>query len=73
MVQYQNQDPNMDGYGHSDVEYYPDAHHSHQHQQNGHGGQYIDGFTCLRCGEGFTVDEQIVNSGGQVWHSECFV
>lgn len=68
---YQN---NMDGYGgHSDVEFFPDQQHSRLQQQNGHGENYIEGFSCLRCGEGFTVDEQIVNSGGQVWHAECFV
>lgn len=33
----------------------------------------IGDLSCLRCGEGFGQDEQIVNSGGQVWHGECFV
>lgn len=33
----------------------------------------VDNFVCLRCGEGFGPTEQIVNSGGQVWHGECFV
>lgn len=28
---------------------------------------------CFRCGEGFQVNEQIVNSGGEIWHQECFV
>lgn len=28
---------------------------------------------CSRCGEGFEENEQIVNSGGEVWHQSCFV
>lgn len=33
----------------------------------------IDSLTCVRCGDGFGQNEQIVNSGGAVWHAECFV
>ncbi|KAL3072653.1 hypothetical protein niasHS_017627 [Heterodera schachtii] len=33
----------------------------------------LDDLICVRCNEGFTLNEQIVNSGGQVWHAECFV
>ncbi|XP_014662503.1 PREDICTED: LIM and senescent cell antigen-like-containing domain protein 1 [Priapulus caudatus] len=29
--------------------------------------------SCSRCGEGFGVKEPIVNSGGEVWHTKCFV
>ncbi|XP_076435650.1 LIM and senescent cell antigen-like-containing domain protein 1 [Babylonia areolata] len=28
---------------------------------------------CRRCGEGFSIQEQIVNSNGEVWHPACFV
>ncbi|KHJ98778.1 LIM domain protein, partial [Oesophagostomum dentatum] len=27
----------------------------------------------FRCNDGFSLQDQIVNSSGQVWHSECFV
>lgn len=33
----------------------------------------LEDLTCVRCGDGFNLNEQIVNSGGQVWHAECFV
>jgi len=33
----------------------------------------LEDLVCVRCNEGFELNEQIVNSGGQVWHSECFV
>ncbi|GFR86260.1 LIM and senescent cell antigen-like-containing domain protein 1 [Elysia marginata] len=28
---------------------------------------------CERCGEGFSMDEEIINCNGKVWHKECFV
>ncbi|XP_046381595.1 LIM and senescent cell antigen-like-containing domain protein 1 isoform X3 [Haliotis rufescens] len=28
---------------------------------------------CRRCGDGFSATEQIVNSNGEVWHTQCFV
>ncbi|CAG2235480.1 LIMS1_2 [Mytilus edulis] len=28
---------------------------------------------CYRCNEGFTPQEQIVNSNGEIWHTQCFV
>ncbi|XP_014661856.1 PREDICTED: LIM and senescent cell antigen-like-containing domain protein 1 [Priapulus caudatus] len=28
---------------------------------------------CARCSEGFGAHEQMVNSGGEVWHTKCFV
>lgn len=33
----------------------------------------LEDLACVRCGDGFGLNEQIVNSGGQVWHAECFV
>jgi hypothetical protein len=33
----------------------------------------LSGATCSRCNRGFGKDEEIVNSGGEVWHTECFV
>jgi len=29
--------------------------------------------SCVRCGDGFMVNEPIINSGGEVWHQHCFV
>ncbi|XP_055588337.1 LIM and senescent cell antigen-like-containing domain protein 1 isoform X2 [Uranotaenia lowii] len=29
--------------------------------------------TCTRCDEGFEPHERIVNSNGQLWHTQCFV
>lgn len=29
--------------------------------------------SCYLCGEPFSVNENMVNSGGQVWHQKCFV
>jgi hypothetical protein len=40
---------------------------------NGDLSSGIENLLCFRCNEGFEVSEQIVNSAGQVWHSECFV
>lgn len=45
-------------------------------QVNGGGGDLsarLEDLLCVRCNEGFELNEQIVNSGGQVWHAECFV
>lgn len=28
---------------------------------------------CRRCDEGFEPTEKIVNSGGDLWHTQCFV
>lgn len=28
---------------------------------------------CFRCNEGFNPQEQIVNSNGEIWHTQCFV
>ena len=28
---------------------------------------------CFRCGQGFAKDEEIVNSNGEIWHTQCFV
>ena len=33
----------------------------------------LDDFVCVRCSDGFAQNETVVNSGGQVWHAECFV
>jgi hypothetical protein len=33
----------------------------------------LDDFVCVRCNDGFAQNETVVNSGGQVWHAECFV
>lgn len=33
----------------------------------------LEDLVCVRCNDGFELNEQIVNSGGQVWHAECFV
>lgn len=43
--------------------------------QNGGGGGagLFDNVQCFRCAEPFEVEEQIVNSGGEVWHQDCFV
>ncbi|CEF62538.1 AT21926p [Strongyloides ratti] len=45
------------------------------HEQNNMDelGARFDNLFCVRCQDGFELNEQIVNSGGQVWHSECFV
>ena len=29
--------------------------------------------SCALCGDLFSVNENMVNSGGQVWHQKCFV
>ena len=42
-------------------------------KMNSGGNGLIGNVLCFRCGEGFEVNEQIVNSGGEVWHQECFV
>ncbi len=61
--------------------------HQSYHQYDGTTTQQADGdlvaqfdgetkledLTCVRCADGFGLNEQIVNSGGQVWHAECFV
>lgn len=62
----------------NDLDFFNEASHpqhsgQQHHQQNGNSQQYVDGYACERCTEGFGLDEQIVNSGGQVWHAECFV
>ena len=31
------------------------------------------GMVCTLCQEAFGRDENILNSGGQVWHEACFV
>lgn len=36
-------------------------------------GTRLEDLSCVRCNDGFNLNEQIVNSGGQVWHAECFV
>jgi len=33
----------------------------------------MNGAVCSRCRKGFTKDEEIVNSGGEIWHTQCFV
>ncbi|KAG0724290.1 LIM domain-containing protein unc-97 [Chionoecetes opilio] len=33
----------------------------------------LDAMACNRCGEGFEPQEKIVNSNGQLWHTQCFV
>jgi len=63
-------------------------HHYHQHEYDGSrqdgavdedlvqrfgGGAKLEDLACVRCGDGFGLNEQIVNSAGQVWHAECFV
>lgn len=40
---------------------------------NGDLSARLEDLLCVRCNEGFELNEQIVNSGGQVWHAECFV
>ncbi|VDN25192.1 unnamed protein product [Gongylonema pulchrum] len=40
---------------------------------NGDLSSGFDNLTCVRCHDGFDLNEQIVNSSGQVWHSDCFV
>lgn len=34
---------------------------------------FLEDLTCVRCGDGFNINEQLVNSGSQTWHAECFV
>uniref|UniRef100_A0AC34GTA9 LIM zinc-binding domain-containing protein n=1 Tax=Panagrolaimus sp. ES5 TaxID=591445 RepID=A0AC34GTA9_9BILA len=55
-----------------DLDFFNDSHQHHQQQQNG-GNNYVDSNACERCTEGFNVNEEIVNSGGRLWHAECFV
>jgi len=33
----------------------------------------MNGAACSRCRRGFSKDEEIVNSGGEIWHTQCFV
>ncbi|MCL4127761.1 UNVERIFIED_CONTAM: hypothetical protein GTU68_039511, partial [Idotea baltica] len=33
----------------------------------------LGSMTCTRCGNGFDLQEKIVNSNGQLWHTQCFV
>ncbi|CAL4120814.1 unnamed protein product, partial [Meganyctiphanes norvegica] len=33
----------------------------------------LGSMTCTRCNEGFEPQEKIVNSNGQLWHTQCFV
>ncbi|KAK4326541.1 hypothetical protein Pmani_002944 [Petrolisthes manimaculis] len=33
----------------------------------------LSSMTCTRCGESFEPQEKIVNSNGQLWHTQCFV
>ncbi|XP_064113207.1 LIM and senescent cell antigen-like-containing domain protein 1 [Macrobrachium nipponense] len=33
----------------------------------------LNSMTCTRCGESFEPQEKIVNSNGQLWHTQCFV
>ncbi|KAG7156316.1 LIM and senescent cell antigen-like-containing domain protein 1-like [Homarus americanus] len=33
----------------------------------------LGSMTCTRCGDGFEPQEKIVNSNGQLWHTQCFV
>jgi len=33
----------------------------------------MNGAVCSRCRHGFSKDEEIVNSGGEIWHTQCFV
>ncbi|XP_013382896.1 LIM and senescent cell antigen-like-containing domain protein 1 isoform X1 [Lingula anatina] len=33
----------------------------------------MDGAVCKRCAEGFGPEEKIVNSNGEIWHTQCFV
>uniref|UniRef100_A0A0R3RFP0 LIM domain-containing protein n=1 Tax=Elaeophora elaphi TaxID=1147741 RepID=A0A0R3RFP0_9BILA len=40
---------------------------------NGDLSSGFENLTCVRCHDGFDLNEQIVNSSGQVWHSDCFV
>lgn len=28
---------------------------------------------CAHCHQSITIDEQIVNADGQIWHTQCFV
>ncbi|GMR33300.1 hypothetical protein PMAYCL1PPCAC_03495 [Pristionchus mayeri] len=38
-----------------------------------HFAQGFDGLACYRCNDGFNIDDELVNSNGQVFHSGCFV
>ncbi|EYC28313.1 hypothetical protein Y032_0008g88 [Ancylostoma ceylanicum] len=40
---------------------------------NGELAHGFENLVCVRCNDGFSLQDQIVNSSGQVWHSECFV
>lgn len=33
----------------------------------------LGNMTCSRCTEGFEPHEKIVNSNGELWHTQCFV
>ncbi|KAI5646949.1 LIM domain-containing protein [Phthorimaea operculella] len=33
----------------------------------------LDNMFCTRCGDGFEPNEKIVNSNGELWHTNCFV
>lgn len=33
----------------------------------------LGNMSCSRCEEGFEVHEKIVNSNGELWHTQCFV
>lgn len=33
----------------------------------------LGAMTCTRCGDSFEPQEKIVNSNGQLWHTQCFV
>ena len=36
-------------------------------------GMSLGNAVCRRCGDGFGMQEQIINSNGEVWHTYCFV
>ncbi|XP_038219429.1 LIM and senescent cell antigen-like-containing domain protein 1 isoform X1 [Zerene cesonia] len=39
----------------------------------GLGRMSLDNMFCTRCGDGFEPNEKIVNSNGELWHTNCFV
>ena len=32
-----------------------------------------EGAVCVRCRQGFDKEEEMVNTGGELWHKQCFV
>ncbi|XP_050389046.1 LIM and senescent cell antigen-like-containing domain protein 1 isoform X2 [Patella vulgata] len=44
-----------------------------EHEVDEDSNMSLGNAACRRCGEGFGVHEQIVNSNGEVWHTHCFV